>query len=84
MADQNHLPGFKPASPETEETFDWRGPEVIIRTQPATAIYRNVHDAVVIRQESVTGYDDQFVFFATKDDVQTLINALDREIAGAK
>lgn len=69
---------------QLEDAFDWKGPDVIIQTQPATAIYRNVHDAVVIRQESVTGCDDQFLFFATKDDVRTLINALEREIAGAK
>lgn len=80
---QSELPGLAPNQCEGDEDFDWKGPDVIIQTQPATAVYRNVHQAVVIRQEAMNGNDDQFVFFATADDVRTLINALQREIGDA-
>ncbi|ANM10378.1 MULTISPECIES: hypothetical protein [unclassified Rhizobium] len=80
MIEQAQLPRLDVRKIEQEEDFNWKGPDVIIQAQPATAIYRNVHDAVVIRQESMTEDDDHFVFFATKSDVRTLINALKREI----
>jgi hypothetical protein len=80
---QSELPGTAPVKSGQEEDFDWKGLDVIIQTQPATAIYRNVHQAVVIRQEALNGDDDQFVFFATANDVRTLVNALRREIGDA-
>ncbi|MBX4884071.1 hypothetical protein [Rhizobium bangladeshense] len=80
---QSELPGLAPNQCKEDEDFDWKGPDVIIQTQPGTAIYRNVHQAVVIRQEAMNGDDDQFVFFATADDVRTLITALQREIGDA-
>lgn len=82
---QADLPGIiHTAKPALEETFDWSGPDVIIERQPATAIYRNAREGVVIRQEA-TGddEDDQFVYFASDDDVRILIAALQREIGDA-
>ncbi|MFW8587484.1 hypothetical protein ACOJBM_29225 [Rhizobium beringeri] len=81
MADQKQLPGFQPVTPEPEEDFDWKGPDVIINEQPTTAVYRNTRNGIVIRQE-MTGLDDedQYVFFSTDGDVRTLIKALKRQI----
>ncbi|TBY48348.1 hypothetical protein [Rhizobium leguminosarum] len=78
------LPGLVSNDPGTEEGFDWKGPDVILDEQPTTAVYRNTRNGVVIRQEMTSIDDeDQYVYFATDDDVRTLIKALKREIGDA-
>lgn len=81
---QSQLSNFTPGTSEPEERFDWKGTDVIIDEQPTTAVYRNTRNGVVIRQEMTSIDDeDQYVYFATDDDVRTLIDALKREIGGA-
>lgn len=61
------------------ERFDWgpSNPDIVIIEQPVTAIYTNPYGAVVIRQESRTGDndDDPFVIF-TRENLLALIHRL--------
>jgi hypothetical protein len=61
------------------DRFDWGSgnPDIVIHEQPVTAIYLNPYGAVVIRQESRTGDndDDPFVIF-TRENLLALINRL--------
>jgi hypothetical protein len=66
-------------------TFDWRSDDsIVLGYQPATAIYRNASDAIVIRQEGVGYEDDQFVILRDAEAVQVVIKALTAEIEGAR
>jgi hypothetical protein len=65
------------------DAFDWsEDKSVIFGYQPATAVYRNKFDAIVIRQEGTDGEDDQFVFLRDADSVRIVIKALQAEIGG--
>lgn len=66
-----------PLLPAPEKRFDWfHDDTVIIHHQPATAVYGNAHDQVVIRQESPHAHDeDSFVFFS-RSELPRLISAL--------
>lgn len=62
----------------TEANFDWATDEsVILHRQPATAVYRNGFDAIVVRQEGldVDGSDDPFLTFEARN-VPKLCSAL--------
>ena len=55
------------------DTFDWNPTKdevhsIVIRDQPAIAVYINPHDEIVVRQRDHYGYDDQFVYI-TKENV---------------
>jgi hypothetical protein len=72
-----------PIAQAGSDHFDWLdGPEVIIRTQPETAVYRNPYRQVVIRQrdESRDG-DDPYVFFA-EENLPRLIEVLQHMAKG--
>ena len=68
--DASATPALPPASPAAEPTakqdfdsFDWINNEsVILHEQPATAIYFNPKDELVIRQRSGDFYDDNDKF----------------------
>lgn len=67
------------------DDFEWHGPEataVVVRHQPAIAVYRNVDDDVVVRQRGDYPDEDQFVI-VSMDCLPTLIAALQREITPA-
>ncbi len=54
-----------PPPPSTDDAeWCWRAnsPDVVIGSQPATAVYVNPFGAVVIRQESALGEDDPYVY----------------------
>lgn len=51
-----------PLATDGPERFDWSNdPDVLMPSQPATAIYTNAVGQVVIRQESRDGDDDPYV-----------------------
>ena len=58
----------------TDEKFSWSNADVVIRTQPAIAVYLNPHDEVVIRQQC--DYDEDQWVFITKENLPKLIQAL--------
>ena len=65
------------------DKFDWRSDDsIILRYQPATAVYRNACNAVVIRQEGAGYEDDQFVILRDGEAVRRLVAALQAEIRG--
>lgn len=43
------------------DEYEWNKEETVIRAQGETAVYRNPHNATVIRQRDPFGGDDQFV-----------------------
>jgi hypothetical protein len=65
--------------PVEREHFDWGAgnPDIVVVSQPATAIYLNPWDQIVIRQEAETGDDDDdhFVRF-TRENLPALIARL--------
>jgi hypothetical protein len=65
--------------PVEREHFDWGvgNPDIVVVSQPATAIYLNPWDQIVIRQEAETGDDDDdhFVRF-TRENLPALIARL--------
>jgi len=70
---------------DDRERWSWHDNDsVILDTQPATAVYRNRNNGVVVRQEDTAPHsgtdDDQFVFFSTDAAVLKLIEALAAEI----
>ena len=65
------------------DKFNWRSDDsIILGYQPATAVYRNACNAVVIRQEGAGGDDDHFVVLRDAEAVRRLVNALQAEIRG--
>jgi hypothetical protein len=63
------------------DTFDWSTDDsVLLGEQFATAVYRNMRAAIVIRQEGVGGDDDHFVILRDADAVHRLVDALRAEI----
>ena len=65
------------------DKFDWRSDDsIILGYQPATAVYRNACNAVVIRQEGAGYEDDQFVILRDAEAVRRLVAALQAEIRG--
>ena len=65
-------------SPQQDtEDFDWSGEEVVIREQPATAIYFNPEGALVIRQKATDDYQigDPFVFIGP-DHIESFLDKL--------
>jgi hypothetical protein len=59
----------------TEEDFDWSGENVVIRKQPATAIYFNPNGALVIRQQADYPDDDPFVYISA-DHIEAFLDKL--------
>lgn len=60
----------------SEDDFDWfRDESVIMREQPATAVYQNKGGAIVIRQEKTWQEEDPFVFIRPEF-IPTLVRAL--------
>jgi predicted glycosyltransferase len=68
-----------------KEAFNWKDKScVVLKTQPATAVYRNNAGGVVIRQDVIQNFEeDPFVYFSNDDNVRALISALQREIGDA-
>lgn len=67
------------------DDFDWHGPDatdVVVKHQPAVAVYRNTSEDVVIRQRADVPAEDQFVI-VTVESIPALIAALQREITPA-
>lgn len=78
----------EPEKDEPEAEFHWGSDDsVLLHAQPATAIYTNKFNQVVIRQEAAWNYDeDSFVFIDGKN-LKRVIDALieiDREVGGGK
>ena len=67
------------------DNFDWRSDDsIILRYQPATAVYRNACNTVVIRQEGAGYEDDQFVILRDAEAVNRLVAALHDEVGGGQ
>jgi hypothetical protein len=57
--------------------FDWANdPAIVIKRQPAIAIYVNCRGELVIRQEAGIGFDEDECVFVRPDHVVKLIGAL--------
>jgi hypothetical protein len=65
----------------TTKDFDWYGntESVVVRHQPAIAVYLNPHGEVVIRQEGQ--YDDDHWIYVTRDNAFKVAQAV-LELAG--
>ena len=62
------------------DKFDWSTDDsIILGYQPATAVYRNACNAVVIRQEGAGYEDDQFIILRDAEAVPRLVDALQAE-----
>ncbi len=89
MEEQMSLLAPEPPSPAERFTapdeFDWStDPSVIFGYQPATAVYRNKFDAIVIRQEATNGDEDCCVYFRDAAAVNALMVALKAELKGGR
>jgi hypothetical protein len=64
----------------TSSEFDWRSAEdkecIVVRHQPAIAVYVNPRDEVFIRQEGHYGPEEDHWVYVTKDNVPKLVQAL--------
>jgi hypothetical protein len=58
------IPTEPKARDESESHFRWDDELVVVRGQPAIAVYTNPYGGVVIRQGETYPYDDQWVHFA--------------------
>jgi hypothetical protein len=69
-----------PRCEDSFEDFDWHDdPSVVLRTQPATAIYHNGNGHIVIRQErSWAQEDDPYVMISAENAV-TFMEALAKQ-----
>jgi len=57
--------------------FDWANdPAIVIKRQPAIAIYVNCRDELVIRQEADIGFDSDECVFVRPDHADTLVKAI--------
>ena len=69
------------SKPESEaqdpDDFDWADdPAIVLKRQPAVAVYVNRRDEVVIRQEADIGYDEDEFIFVGPDNAETLARAI--------
>jgi hypothetical protein len=63
-------------SPQQDaDDFDWSGENVVIREQPATAIYFNPEGALVIRQKAAYPDNDPFVYIGA-DHIEAFLDKL--------
>ena len=60
---------------DTTDDFDWSGENVVIREQPATAIYFNPEGALVIRQKAAYPDNDPFVYIGA-DHIEAFLDKL--------
>lgn len=50
------------------DSFDWIGSNVVVHSQPATAVYLNPHGQVVVRQEGHYGpEEDAWLYFSIEN-----------------
>ncbi len=80
--------GNFPTSKETQDNrrFDWfEDDSIIVESQPALAVYRNIRNHIVIRQEDSANLDgeDICITVAGDENIRLLIRALQREIGDA-
>ena len=76
-------PNFLGTEHAGSDRFDWRSDDsIVLRHQPATAVYRNACNAVVIRQEGAGDEEDQFVILRDADAVRIVVAALQAEVRG--
>jgi hypothetical protein len=71
-------PATHPSQPDSSD-FDWIADrsDIVIPEQPATAVYVNPAGAIVVRQQSLDGNDDQAITLRPEN-LPTLIAALRR------
>jgi hypothetical protein len=62
----------------TSDDFNWNTAvdegTVVVRHQPAIAVYTNPHDEVVIRQEGHYGPDEDQFIYLTRENVRKVVN----------
>jgi hypothetical protein len=46
--------------------YDWSDDEIVIHSQPRTAVYTNPHGQIVIRQDVGWPDEDHFVYFSIR------------------
>jgi len=74
-----------PSRPSTPEPARWGvdDPDVIIRSQPAMAVYENVYGAIVIRQEASLYEEDDPYVVVQQANLPALIATLKQYLSGA-
>ena len=82
-------PSVSDAGPDADDDDDdadfcWSDEETLIRTQPATAVYINPYDEVVIRQQDYHGpcADDDKIILIDRKYLPRLIRRLQEIAAG--
>jgi hypothetical protein len=62
----------------TDDDFDWNPDReiIVVRSQPAIAVYLNPHDDLVIRQEGHYGPDEDQWIYITKSSVPKVVQAM--------
>ena len=63
-------------APEAEYDFKWQDELILIRAQPAIAVYFNPHGDVVIRQQGLYGYDNDHWIYVQIKNLGPLIDRL--------
>jgi hypothetical protein len=59
------------------DDFDWRDdPSIVLKSQPATAIYYNPHGCIVIRQERSWAQDEDPYVYISPENAVTFMEAL--------
>jgi hypothetical protein len=62
---------------DTSERFDWCESEsIVLREQPATAVYINPAGDIVIRQANAYGDDDDDFIYLRPENVPALVDAI--------
>jgi hypothetical protein len=70
---------------DTSDRFDWAHDDsVVIREQPATAVYTNTSGDIVIRQANAQGDDDDAFIFLRPENVQALVDTMLAELSTEK
>jgi hypothetical protein len=61
----------------TSDDFNWynKDDSIVVRHQPATAVYTNPHGEVVVRQQDQYGDEDDFIYIA-KDNALKVAQAI--------
>jgi hypothetical protein len=58
------------------DDFDWHGESVVLRCQPAVAVYENPHGEIVIRQEGHYGPEEDQWLYITRYNAPKVAKAI--------
>ena len=72
--DSGRYPGAIPQSEARADTFDWNGPLVLFREQPAIAVYRDADEQLIVRQAAAWNDEADTVVIVTPENAQAFLD----------